>query len=102
MESKEKVNKLRNLIEELKKIDVQIAEHRRLDSDNYMINQYEHLKVKLLGHFFDDVKLSHLKSPATDVYFLGLLAKKYFLNSPDQASTDAIKDSEFRKLLNAI
>lgn len=96
---KEKVIRLKNLLKNLKEIDLVIAEHRRLDSDDYMIKQYEMHKVKLLGQFFEEAKFSRSKKGASDVYFLGVLAKKYFLSTPDQPSIDFIKDPEYKELL---
>jgi hypothetical protein len=83
MDKKDKFWRLKNLIHNLREIDLVIAEHRRLDSDNIMINQYETHKVKLLGQFFEEAKLVRSKNGVADVYFLGLLAKKYFQNTPD-------------------
>jgi hypothetical protein len=101
MKAADKLQRLKNLLKNLKEIDLIIAEHRRLDSNNFMINQYETHKVKLLGQFFEEAKFSRSKNSSTDVYFLGLLAKKYFLNSPDQPSVDLITDPEYKKLLSA-
>ncbi|MCU0432779.1 MAG: hypothetical protein MUC87_04930 [Bacteroidia bacterium] len=102
MDKKDKLWRLENLLNNLKEIDLVIAEHRRLDSDNFMINQYEVHKVKLLGQFFEEVKISRSKNGVTDLYFLGLLAQKYFQNTPDQPSAELITDPEYKKLLSAI
>ncbi len=102
MKVADKLQRLKNLLKNLKEIDLVIAEHRRSDSDDFMINQYEEHKVKLFGQFLEEAKFLRSKNSATDVYFLGLLTKKYFLNSPDQPSADLIKDPEYKKLLSAI
>jgi hypothetical protein len=105
MDSQDKLNRLLNLIEELKKIDAQILEHKKLGSHQFTIEQYENLKIKVWGKCMQDIlsyssHRNNLGKP--DIYFLGQIAIKYFQKAPDIADITESSYPEYAQLLKAI
>jgi hypothetical protein len=105
MDSQDKLNKLLNLIEELKKIDFQIAEHKKLGSHNFTIEQYENLKIKVWGKCMQDLisyssDRNNLRKP--DIYFLGQIAIKYFQQTPYYSDISESAYPEYAQLFKAI
>jgi hypothetical protein len=52
---KVEIYKLMDLIEDIKKLDELISLHQQLDTSEFMINQYESKKTKLIGLLIDEL-----------------------------------------------
>ncbi len=87
-----------DLIEDIKKLDELISVHRKLESSDFMISQYEAKKTQLMGSLIDELATPPVQS--TQSYLLiKMLLNKYY---PIKAEESLIIDSDISKLAAAI
>ena len=72
-----KIYKLIDLIEDIKKVDGMIALHTQSTTTDLMLSQYQAKKIKLLGHLIHELNSPSLKSGRSLLLIKRLLDKFY-------------------------
>lgn len=92
------LNKLIDIIDDVKKIDSMILLHKNADESSFMVSQYEAKKTKLISKLIDDLVSPALQSPKSFSLIQLILSKFY----PSFDEVQMKSDDEFFKLASAI
>ena len=92
------LNKLVDLVDEVKKIDSMILLHQDLDDSRFMIDQYEAKKTKLISELIDELVSPAIQSPQSFSLIQLIIAKFY----PSFDKYRITPDDEIFKLAAAI
>jgi hypothetical protein len=95
---KVEIYRLMELIKDIKKLDGLISLHNKLDTSDFMTNQYEAKKTKLMGLLIDELASPPVQSTQSYLLIKMLLAKYY----PIEFRDEPIIDSDFGKLVAVI
>jgi len=94
---KAELNKLLDIIEDVKKIDAMILLHAQLDDSKFMLSQYEAKKTKLISCLIDELVSPEVQSPQSFSLIQRIIGKFYPSSSEYQ-----IRDAEIELLASAI
>ncbi|NIG54777.1 hypothetical protein [Chitinophaga sp. Cy-1792] len=92
------LNRLMDLLEDIKKIDSMILLHQSLDDSNFMTSQYQSKKIELVGKFIDDLISLNIQSAHTFSLIQKVISKYY----PSIGDDDGNFDDEMSQLSQAI
>ncbi|MBB5636393.1 hypothetical protein HDE68_002294 [Pedobacter cryoconitis] len=92
------LNKLVDLIDEVKKIDSMILLHQDLDDSRFMVDQYEAKKTQLISKLIDELVSPGIQSPKSFSLIQLIIAKFY----PSFDQYRITPDDEIFKLAAAI
>ncbi len=95
---KVEVLKLIDLIEEIKKLDDLITQSRKKKTSDFVINQYEVKKLKMIGSIISELANPPIQSMESYLLIQKIL-KKYYPNIPE---TELLSDIDVSKIVAVI
>ncbi|MDN3580962.1 hypothetical protein [Mucilaginibacter flavus] len=95
---KVEVLKLIDLIEEIKKLDDLITQNRKKKTSDFVINQYEVKKLKMIGSIISELANPPIQSMESYLLIQKIL-KKYYPNIPE---AELLSDIDVSKIVAVI
>jgi hypothetical protein len=95
---KVEVLKLIDLVDEIRKLDELIQQSRAKKTSDFVINQYEAKKVKLVGSIVTELASAPIQSVESYLLVQKILNKYY----PVSSNEDLLKDDDISKIAAAI
>ena len=95
---KVEVLKLIDLVDEIRKLDELIQQSRAKKTSDFVINQYEAKKIKLVGSIITELASSPIQSVESYLLVQKILNKYY----PITGNEDLLKDDDISKIAAAI
>jgi hypothetical protein len=86
--NKADLNKLMDLIEEIKKVDAMILLHENLDDANFMGSQYEAKKTQLISNLIDELVSPPIQSPQSFSLIQRIIDRFYPILDKDKMKYD--------------
>ncbi|MFB6453823.1 hypothetical protein ACE38W_01025 [Chitinophaga sp. Hz27] len=75
--NKIELNRLLDLLDDIKKIDSMIVLHQSLNDSNFMISQYQEKKIRLISKFIDELISLPVQSEQTFSLIQQIIGKYY-------------------------
>ncbi|QEC75420.1 hypothetical protein [Mucilaginibacter ginsenosidivorax] len=95
---KVEVLKLIDLIEEIKKLDELITQSRKKKTSDFVLNQYEVKKIKMIGSIINELANPPIQSMESYLLIQKILNKYY----PNIDNGDLLNDGDVAKILAVI
>jgi hypothetical protein len=95
---KVEVLKLIDLIEEIRKLDELIAQSRKKKTSDFVINQYEVKKLKMIGSIISELANPPIQSMESYLLIQKILNKYY----PNLDNSEVLNDSDVSKIIAVI
>ncbi|SEO62866.1 hypothetical protein [Mucilaginibacter sp. OK283] len=95
---KVEVLKLIDLIEEIKKLDELITQSRKKKTSDFVLNQYEAKKLKMIGSIINELANPPIQSMESYLLIQKILDKYY----PNIDNGDLLNDSDIAKITAVI
>jgi hypothetical protein len=95
---KVEVLKLIDLIEEIRKLDELIAQSRKKKTSDFVINQYEVKKLKMIGSIISELANPPIQSMESYLLIQKILNKYY----PNLDNSELLNDSDVSKIIAVI
>ncbi|AYL94107.1 hypothetical protein [Mucilaginibacter celer] len=95
---KVEVLKLIDLVDEIRKLDELIQQSRAKKTSDFVINQYEAKKVKLVGTIITELASTPIQSVESYLLVQKILSKYY----PNVNESELLKDDDISKIAAAI
>jgi hypothetical protein len=95
---KVEVLKLIDLVEEIKKLDELIIQSRKKKTSDFVVNQYEAKKLKMIGSIINELANPPIQSMESYLLIQKILNKYY----PNIDNGDLLTDSDVDKIIAVI
>lgn len=82
------LNKLMDIIDDVKKIDAMILLHQSIDDSKFMVSQYEAKKTKLISSLIDELVSPSVQSPQSFSLIQQIIDKFYPTSTQKDAKYD--------------
>ncbi|NHA06861.1 hypothetical protein G7092_23865 [Mucilaginibacter sp. HC2] len=95
---KVEVLKLMDLVEDIKKLDELIVSSRKKKTSDFVLNQYEAKKIKMVGSIINELANPPIQSIESYLLIKKIL-NKYYPNMPEE---ELMSDSDIGKIVAVI